>query len=164
MKKYIFSIITAIIFHSCVNNRITYIDLEKRLEPTNRNRVVKDSSFLKNGIYLNTDYYDKLISLYSIRHKKEVFIIDEKDKKKLFLSNNYKDVKDIIEPIDIRIVEYFRENYGIELPNIQIHNKSLVYRNRIFVEFVTDLGTGGFVLELIESDMVEVKLAFILVD
>lgn len=162
--KYVFATITIMIITSCGPKKIAFIDIEKQLDLINRNQVLKDSSFLTNGIYLNSNFYTKLIASDSIRHGKEVFIIDEKDKKKVFLSKSYSVTTEIINPIDIKLVEFLQDSFGLEDPGKHIFNKSLVYKNRIYVEFITDLAVYAFVFELVESNVVVVEIAFILID
>ncbi|MBP7839601.1 MAG: hypothetical protein KA023_10175 [Bacteroidales bacterium] len=164
VKRYIYITITIMILTSCGYKRIIFIDIEKQLDLITSNQVVKDSSFLKNGIYLNTDFYPILIASDSSRLRKEVFIIDEKDKIKVSLSKNYRVTKEVIEPIDIKLIEFFQDKFGIDNPGKQIFNRSLVYKNRIFVEFINDLGVNAFVFELIERNVLVVEIAFILAD
>ena len=80
------------------------------------------------------------------------------------LSKNYRVTKEVIEPIDIKLIEFFQDKFGIDNPGKQIFNRSLVYKNRIFVEFINDLGVNAFVFELIERNVLVVEIAFILAD
>lgn len=149
---------------SCMPKRITFIDLEKQADLKRRHQIVDDSAFLKNGIYLNVDFYSDFIGSDSIVLKKEIFIIDKNDKTKVLLSRNYENTKEILEPIDVKLIEYFYNNFGIENPDKIILKKSLVYKERIYVEFVSESAVSAFVLELFERNIVMVELAFILID
>lgn len=157
-------LIIILLFYSCVTKRIEFRDIEKQIDLIDNKQVIKDSAFLINGIYLNIDFYSKLIELESIKSGKDIFTIDQKDKKKISLSKNYSDIRKLIEPIDIQLVRFFQNEFGIENPDKNILSKSLVFKNKIFVEFISDLGENAFVLELVTCNVVEVQTAFIIID
>jgi hypothetical protein len=122
-----------------------------------------------NLLYLDTAMADKLIDIAPIYMKKKGvnisdFVIGTEAKVELSLSAEYQSINALLNSMDRSLIDYLRNNFGIENINNSMCSDALLLNNKAFIEFENDGSIQGIVLELDSTKSVKIALVYMLID
>ena len=171
IKFLLIKIISMTLIFGCAQKGDDVIDIEEVLSDLREGRITSNQlEFdLSDCLYLDSSLkhsIDSLVPSYFTNKKFEPskYEFDSEDGNKILLSSDYKVVSDLVVKPDPNFKRYLKDQFGFKKYKEDSTDVVLIYGEKAFIKFSNEFSSSGYIIELIEPNMINVLVAYVIVD